>query len=81
MLVIAKSVKGKEYMYDPRSAGKVSKRNAEVICKVCNDFKFLLNNENEAWHIHEVGEFDLAYDYAQFREFRIKNGVVKVVNK
>lgn len=77
MLVIAKSIKGKEFLYNPKSARKVSKASAEKICKIVNEYKFLLgSNENEVWHIHEVFECDAAYNYAQFQSFTIRNGIV-----
>ena len=75
MLVLAKSVKGKEYFYNPRSAHRVSARSAETIRDICNKYKFQLN-DNETWHIHEIDKYDTAYNYAEFQQFTIRNGIV-----
>lgn len=75
MLVLAKSVKGKEYFYNPRSAHRVSARSAETIRDICNEYKFQLN-DNETWHIHEIDKYDTAYNYAEFQQFTIRNGIV-----
>jgi hypothetical protein len=42
MTVLAKAVKGKEFLYDARSAHEVSKASADVICETLNESKFLL---------------------------------------
>lgn len=75
MLVIAKSVKGHEFMYNAASARKVSARSANKILAVLNEMKWRLN-ENEVWHIHEVDSYDNAYWYAQRQAFTIRKGVV-----
>ena len=75
MLVIAKSVKGKEFLYNAESARKVSKRSASAILSVLNEMKWRLS-DNEVWHIHEVDEYDNAYYYAQRQAFTIRNGIV-----
>lgn len=77
MKVVAKAVKGKEYLYNPRSARKVSARSAEYVCKVVNEYKFLLGSaDNEVWHIYDIDEYDTAYDYAMRQSFTVRNGVV-----
>ena len=77
MLVIAKSVKGKEFLYDPRTARKVSKASANYILEVVNKYKFLLDSsDSEIWHIHEIDEYDAAFVYAQYQAFTVRNGIV-----
>ena len=76
MKVIAKSVKGHEFLYNAKSARKVSERSAEKILKVLNDVRWDLK-DNEVWHIHDVDKYDTAFDYAQFQSFKIRKGVVK----
>ena len=76
--VLAKSVKGHEFLYDARSARMVSDRSAERICEIANSVRYLLK-DNEVWHVHEVDRYDRAYDYAQFQKFTIRNGLVKDV--
>lgn len=80
MKVLAKTIKGQEYMYNARSARQVSERSAKVILDIVNEYRFLLNNENEIWHVYDVDRYDRAYDYAQFQKFTIRNGIVKSVN-
>lgn len=75
MLVIAKSVKGKEYLYNAASARKVSKRSSEAILTVLNQMRWRLE-DGQVWHIHEVDEYSNAYYYAQKQAFTIRNGVV-----
>ena len=75
MKVIAKSIKGREFIYDASSARKVSERSAEKILKVVNDMRWHLK-DNEVWHIHDVDSYDNAYYYAQNQAFTIRNGVV-----
>ena len=77
MKVIAKTRKGAEFMYNPRTARKVSERSAETILKVVNDHRFRLASDSEIWHIYDVDRYDAAYEYAQFQSFTIRNGVVK----
>lgn len=76
MKIIAKSVKGQEFMYIANTAHKVSEASAQYICKILNDYNFRLK-ENEVWFIHDVDRYDLAYDYAQFQRFTVRNGIVK----
>ena len=76
MFVIAKSLKGAEYMYKAESAHKVSERSAKTILQVLNDKRWDLK-ENEVWAIHEVWNIDNAYYYAQDQKFTIRNGIVK----
>lgn len=75
MLVIAKSVKGHEYLYKAHTARKVSARSAEKILNVLNDMRWNLE-ENEVWHIHEIDQYDRAYDYAEMQAFTIRKGIV-----
>ena len=77
MKIIAKTITGKEFMYKPSTARKVSARSAETILKVVNEHKFLLGSaENETWHIYDIDEYDTAYFYASRQAFIIRRGVV-----
>ena len=68
MLVIAKSVAGREYLYNPATAHKVPRGKSELVKHILNTCRFQLN-DGEEWYLHEVGEYDSAYDYAQFQKF------------
>lgn len=76
--VIAKSKPGKEYLYNCRTAHKVSAASAEKILAVLNEYRFLLKDD-EVWHIYDVCHYDSAYDYAQYQKFTIRKGIVKEV--
>ena len=79
MKVIAKSIKGAEFWYNPETAHKVSERSAETILKVLNDCKYKLQNEKEVWHIHDVYPIDKAYAYAESQKFTIRKGTVRAI--
>ena len=77
MYIIAKTIKGREFMYNPKTARRVSARSAKTILEVVNRYSFLLDTERgEIWHIYEVDKYDIAYDYAQFQAFTIRKGIV-----
>ena len=73
MLVLAKTITGKEFVYSVSSARKVSKASANTIYKIANDNKYLLK-DGECWHVYDVDQYDNAY-YTN-RAFRIRNGIV-----
>lgn len=76
MKVIAKSCKGKEFIYSAKSARKVSERSAEKILNVLNSVGWNLK-DGEIWHIYDVDEYDNAFWYAERQAFTIRNGIVK----
>ena len=76
MKVVAKSAKGHEFMYNGKSAHKVSEASAKYICDILNEYKYKLN-EGEVWYIHDIDKYDMAYEYALFQSFTVRKGVVK----
>ena len=81
MLIIAKTVKGKEFMYSIKSARKVSKASAEKILAIVNAHKEILGaNENEIFHIYEIDKYSAAYPFAMNQSFTIRNGIVTARN-
>ena len=80
MMILAKTHEGSEYMYSPFTAHMVSKASAEVVCSVLNKIGFqILQEKREKWHIYEVDQYDVAYDFAQVQKFTVRNGIVKRV--
>lgn len=75
MKIIAKSCKGKEFLYNAKSARKVSEKSAEKILNVLNSVKWDLKDD-EIWHIHDVDEYDSAFWYAERQSFTIRKGIV-----
>lgn len=74
--LIAKTVKGTEYMHSKTNCFFAS-ANAEKIKNVLNDNKYLLNtNNNEIWHVYD---YDFMQDDYCFKSVNMtKNGSVKV---
>ena len=78
MTVVAKAVKGHEWMYCATSAHMVSERNAKKICKILNELKYLIDEEKEVWHPFEVDKYDTATIYAEEQKFVLsRNGQLK----
>lgn len=75
MYILAISQKEKEFFYNPKSARKVSKRSCKLIANICNEYNFLLK-PGEIWSVHEVDQYDTAYEYALYQSFTIRNGIV-----
>ena len=75
MLILAISVKDREYLYKANTAHAVSKNSAQKICDIVNECKYQLK-PGEIWHIHEIDNYCVAYDYAMRQEFKIRRGVV-----
>ena len=76
MKIVAKSVRGKEFLYSARSAHQVKGLTAEKMAEFLNAQKHDLS-DGEVWHVHEVGPYDNAYSYAETQVFEKKcNGKV-----
>lgn len=76
MIVVAKSVKGAEYMYLPRTAHQVKGMTPEKMAEFLNEQKHDLKS-GEVWHVHDVGPYDNAYGYGAIQMFeRKRNGQV-----
>lgn len=74
-MIIARAVKGKEFLYNPKTAHRVSERSAKTICEILNRCSFKLS-EGQIWHVYEADYYSEAYDYAETQRFTIRNGVV-----
>jgi len=73
MKVIAKSAEGHEYYYSASSAHKAPVKRVNEICKALNLVRYQLK-DGEVWYVHDVDEYDAAYDYAQFQSFGFNKG-------
>ena len=72
MLVVAKSLKGQEFLYNARSSHAVPKTSAKKICQALNDIRYELKDD-EVWHVHEVDQYDIAFLYAEGQKFCFQN--------
>lgn len=69
MLIVAKSAKGREFLYKGETAHKVAKAKAQMICDKLNELGYKLN-PGEVWHVHDVCELDgIPFDYALSQTF------------
>lgn len=75
MKLIAQTIKGYEYMHSKELAFFVQNASADKICKIMNDVRFRLKNENEIYHIYE---YDSMQDYYVMNRLSIYKGVVKL---
>ena len=81
MKIIAKTIIGKEFMYNARTARRVSDKSADKICAIVNQHKAILGaGENEIFRVYEIDRYCAAYDYAMIQSFTIRNGVVTARN-
>ena len=58
MKLIAKTQKGTEFFHSKKNAFFAPDSSANKICKIMNDVKFRIENENEVWHVYD-------YDFTQ----------------
>lgn len=76
MTIVAKAVKGREFLYNPRSAHEVSKAGAEYIARALNEHNYHLK-EGEVWHVFTISEHDhIAYVYANGQSFKRRKGTI-----
>lgn len=71
MIVIAKTVTGKEFFHSIREMYEAPKSSASKICDVMNTVHFRLK-EGEAWHIYDE------YMYEPQGRLSIRKGIVKL---
>lgn len=76
MIIIAKAVRGQEFMYSARSAHKVSKASGQKIADCLNENRYKID-DNQVWWVYEIDEYDSAYDYAINQEFKVYKGKIK----
>lgn len=58
--VIAKSIKGQEYLYSQRDIYLVSKASAKLAAETLNKNNWNLK-DNQTWFIHELSEYELQW--------------------
>lgn len=75
MKLIAKTRKGTEFFHSKQNAFFVSDSSASKICKIMNDVKFRLENENEVWHVYD---YDFSQDSYVTGRLSIYKGQVKL---
>lgn len=76
MLIAAKAAAGAEFMYNARSAHKVSKASGQRIVDALNRIGFDLK-PGEVWHLYEVDQYSPAYYTAESQEFRVYKSSIR----
>jgi hypothetical protein len=76
MKIVAKTRVGSEFLYDARSAHKVSQAKAEKIRDVLNSVRYGLK-DGEAWYIYDADTYSTASVYAEGQSFRVYRGTVR----
>lgn len=77
--VIAKSVKGHEYLYSRKDCYAVSAAKAKLVCDTLNRLAWNLK-DNETWFIHEIDDFDFKYTNAAFQKLIAGKTGIKIRN-
>ena len=73
MKIVAKTIKGKEFFYDPTTAHRVNIAKAELIAKTLNGCGYSLKGD-QTWHTYDIDRYDVrAYVYAENQQFIMKH--------
>lgn len=75
MKLIAKTQKGTEFLHSKKNAFFAPDSSANKICKIMNDVKFRIENENEVWHVYD---YDFTQDMYVTGRLSIYKGQVKL---
>ena len=75
MKLVAKTQKGIEFMHSKENAFFVPDSSAEKICKIMNDVKFRLKNDNELWFVYD---YDFSQELYDTGRLSIYKGQVKL---
>ena len=75
MKILAVSVKGREFAYNPKTAHKVNANKANEIAAILNRISWNIK-DGETWYAHDVDKYDTAFVYAEYQSFVYgKNGL------
>jgi hypothetical protein len=75
MKLIAKTQKGTEFFHSKKNAFFAPDSSANKICKIMNDVKFRIENNNEVWHVYD---YDFTQDDYVDSRLSIYKGKVKL---
>lgn len=71
--ILAKAIKGREYVYSIASVHGVARAKAAEVCSVLNSLRWHLL-PGEVWHVYTVDAYDAAYAVADLRRFIYHRG-------
>lgn len=75
MKLVAKTQKGTEFSHSKKNAFFAPDSSADKICKIMNDVKFRIENDNEVWHVYD---YDFTQDNYVDSRLSIYKGKVKL---
>ena len=81
MTVVARAIKGHEFMYSAASAHRVAEKKAQTIADALNMAHYGITPE-QVWFVYDVGPYDNAYAYGEMHGFQQrKNGTITEVGR
>ena len=81
MIVVARAVKGQEFLYSASSAHRVSPTHAQKVADALNHAEYGITPE-QTWFVYDVGMYDNAYAYGELQGFQIrKDGTIRRVGR
>jgi hypothetical protein len=81
MTVVARAIKGKEFLYSAASAHRVTPKKAQTIADALNRAQYGITPE-QVWFVYDVGAYDNAYAYGEMQGFQMqKDGTIRKVGR
>ena len=81
MTVVARAVKGKEFLYSAASAHRVTPKKAQMIADALNNVQYGITPE-QVWFVYDVGMYDNAHAYGEMQGFQMrKDGTIRKVGR
>lgn len=73
--MIAKTIKGKEFIYSKSTAHAVPTASAYAICDALNECKYQLTDD-QVWHVYDCDWYELEFTNAGLYRFTRRNGYI-----
>jgi len=81
MIVVARAIKGHEFLYSAASAHRVAEKKAQKIADALNRAEYGITPE-QTWFVYDVGMYDNAYAYGEMQGFQLrKDGTIRKVGR
>lgn len=76
--IIAKTIKGKEFIYSKMDSYRVSKASADKVCEALNGARWNIKGD-EVWKVYTVDSYTLDTLNALFERIAVRGGKLKIV--
>ena len=81
MYIIAKTIKGREFMYIKSTAHRITAGDPEKICEILNAYNYKLK-AGEIWHSYQIAPYEAEISPAFYQVFRLnRSGTLKEIIK